>query len=53
MQPDALAVHEIDVALERLGLADGEVERRDLVAERRAQGVQRRPSGRRSRGRSG
>ena len=32
---------EVDVAAELLGRADGQVERRDLVAERRAQGVQR------------
>ena len=35
-----LAVDEVDVARELLGRADREVERRDLVAERRAQGVQ-------------
>ena len=33
---------EVDVALERFGGADGQLERRDLVAEARAQGVQRR-----------
>ena len=35
-----LAMDEVDVAAERLGRADGQLERRDLVAERGAQGVE-------------
>ena len=48
-----LAVDEVDEAAERVGRADGHLERRDLVAELRPQRVERGESGRRSRGRSG
>ena len=41
LEPPRLAMDEVDVALERLGRADRELERRDLVAEGRAQGVER------------
>ena len=40
-QPPGLAMDEVDVAAERLGRADRELERRDLVAEGRAQRVER------------
>ena len=42
LEPVGLAMHEVHVAAERVGGADGEVERCDLVAEGRPQGIQRR-----------
>ena len=49
---EGLAVDEVDVALERFGRPDRQLERRDLLAEGRPQRVEGGASGRRSRGRS-